>query len=195
MSGVTGNFTGLRRLIENLETAIKGGLQERVAQELAVEARKLVADQFRAERDPYGTPWAPLKHRKGRILRDTNYMAGHVGTFPQSNGFRITFLAPYAKVHQTGGVVKPHQRAAREMRRSKRGLFAKGTRTKKGTVRAGSFTVLPRMQAGYTIPRRALLPTASLGGLGPIWTKAFSRTTARVVRQHFEKQKAAGGGA
>lgn len=193
-SGLTGDFRGLERLIGRVENVIAGGLQAKAAQELAAQSRKLIADEFREERDPYGVPWAPLKHRKGRILRDTGYMAGHVGTYPTGRGFRVTFLAGYARIHQNGAVIAEHRRAAREMRRSLRtGKFAKGTRTKKGRARQGSFTVLPRVQGAYKIPRRALLPSAGWGGLGPIWTRAFNKTLNRVVRAELGKRTAVEG--
>jgi phage gpG-like protein len=82
----------------------------RLAQNLGEEARTQIADEFRAERDPYGKPWKPLKYRKGKILRKTGRMAGSVAVQPLAGGFRVDIPVDYAPPHQDGGKDKDGNR-------------------------------------------------------------------------------------
>lgn len=93
---------GLGQLRERLARLDSSELRLRMATNLAEEARTQVANGFRSERDPYGTPWKRLLHREGRILRDTGRMAASVATSASQKGFRIDIPVVYAATHQYG---------------------------------------------------------------------------------------------
>ncbi len=194
MSGISGDFRGLWKLIDSVDKLARGDTTAALAQELAAEARKQVADEFREERDPYGNPWAPLNSRKGRILRDTGYMAGHVGTAPSRDGFRLSFLAPYAIVHQNGAHVGPRPRKGGAIPTNKAGKFIskRQARRNKTSTRVKLFGA--HSSRGFDVPRRALLPTRTLGGLGPIWTPAFARVTRKLVSRSLGVKRSSGEG-
>ncbi len=204
MSGVTGDFRGLRRLIDNLQKAVDGQLIALMAQNLAADARKLIADEFRGEHDPYGTPWKPLKNRHGKILQDTGRLRGDIGITPSSDAIRIVFKAPYAAVHQYGATVGHRsllQKIFTKTPRRKGGVIpvdsqgrfmskAKASRSKAKSQAFKSFKSYK--QPEFKIPQRMLLPTQGFGGLGPIWAKRFARTSRRVLMESFGRVASGG---
>ena len=145
----------------------------RLAQNLAEAARTEVANEFRDERDPYGVPWEPLKHRQGKILRDTGRMAASVATAQVgADGFKIVIGANYAKYHQEG--TKPFQVKERGARQNARGRFV--------GARARSATLLRiRAHTNPGIPRRQMLPSADRGGLGPIWRASLDKVARKLI--------------
>lgn len=161
----------LRRRVTSAQGA---QFRARVAQNLAEEARHQVDDCFKGERDPYGKPWEPLKHRKGKILQDTGRMHASTATVAVPDGFLLQITATYAKYHQYG--TNPSQRAARLARQSARGRFvSKRART--------SYLLTIRAHTNPGIPQRQMVPMASTGGLGPIWSRAFNKVTADVLAE------------
>jgi phage virion morphogenesis protein len=76
---------------------------------------------FRAEKDPWGTPWkklkaATLRARRGRrkgakILRDTGRLAGSINYRATADSVTVGTNVIYAAIHQFGGTI---QRAARQ---------------------------------------------------------------------------------
>lgn len=60
---------------------------------------------FRSGRDPYGTPWRPLKFRPGQPLRDRGQLAKMDFT-ADSNSVTIGTNVKTAVVHQFGAVVE-----------------------------------------------------------------------------------------
>ena len=126
---------------------------------LGLASVKLVADEFRAERNPYGLSWAPLQRtrardrraaaravargktpRGGKILQNTGRMRSSVNYQLTGNGFRVSIPVNYATFHQDG------------------------TR----------FMV-----------QRMLVPS-SAGGLGPIWLEAFNKAADNVIRRKLQ---------
>jgi phage gpG-like protein len=93
---------GLPDLRRQLAGLASPALKLRMATNLAEEARTQIANGFRAERDPYGKPWAPLKQRQGMILQDTGRMRASVATQATEDGFRIDMPVVYAPPHQYG---------------------------------------------------------------------------------------------
>ena len=93
---------GLGQLRDRMARLSSPDLRLRMAKNLAEEARTQVANGFRAERDPYGTPWKRLAYREGQILRDTGRLAASVATAAHAKGFRIDMTAVYAGTHQYG---------------------------------------------------------------------------------------------
>ena len=155
---VTGDFAALRDLQKRLERIAGGRFAPELAQRLGAVGMKLVADEFRESRDPYGKPWAPVqrnraKDRKARARRaaagkpakadkpliDTGRLRASV-TAARTSGstVRITLPVSYASFHQTG--------------------------TKR-------------------IQRRQILPEHATGGLGPRWTAAFNREASRMLQE------------
>ncbi len=100
--GVTGDFTKLDRLIKKLDAAARGAAMESVKKALADEATSQLAFGFRMSRDPYGTPWRPLKRRQGKPLLDTGRLRGSFSAQLTSTGFRIGSNVVYAAPHQFG---------------------------------------------------------------------------------------------
>lgn len=80
------------------------------AREAAENLQQVIEDQFGAETDPYGRPWAPLKpqtvKRKvgdARILRREDIMLDSLQVKPMSgSGLSVTLSEPYSAFHQIG---------------------------------------------------------------------------------------------
>jgi phage gpG-like protein len=63
---------------------------------------------FKLGIDPWGSPWAALKIRKGQPLRDTGLLQRSITYKPDQTGVTIgTNQMPRAAVHQFGAVIKP----------------------------------------------------------------------------------------
>lgn len=166
----------LAELRGRIQAASAASFRAALAQNLGEEARTQVANGFAAERDPYGQPWAPLKRRKGKILRDTGRMAASVAVEPAASGFQLEITAAYAPHHQYG--TKPHKVAARAARQNARGRFVgKRART--------AYLLKIREHENPGIPQRQMVPMADTGGLGPIWSSAFDAVTVKMLRDAF----------
>lgn len=173
VSGPT--LVDLRRRMEAVQAA---QFRVALAQNLGEEARTQVANGFRGERDPYGQPWAPLKRRKGKILRDTGRMAASVAVSQVGAGFQLEITADYAPNHQYG--TKPHKVAARAAKQNARGRFVKKSRT--------GYLLRIKEHENPGIPQRQMVPMAQTGGLGPIWAGAFDKVTTKMLRDTFGKR-------
>lgn len=157
-------FKGIDRLREQIVAFNNPAFRTGLSQVLAAAALKQLADEFKHERDPYGKPWAPLKLRKGKILRDTGRMAASAAVAPGPGGFTLSITASYAGTHQEGKTIVPVRAKALRWRVGKRWYTAQRV----------------------VVPRRQMLPEASTGGWGPIWWPAFQRETKRYVARHFQ---------
>jgi phage gpG-like protein len=179
---LSGDFSGLERWRRRVASVTRAGFNSELAQVLGATAMKQVADGFRKSQDPYGTPWAPLKSRKGKPLLDTGRMAASVNVQPQADGFLLNIPTSYAPVHQYGAQVPPHSRIGKRTlwHNPKTGRIVSRT-TRLKMVTESSFSRQTHNK-GITIPRRQMVPERSTGGLGPIWGRAFSRETSRLVR-------------
>ena len=93
----TGDLDMLRKLLTNPDI-----LKQRMLAAAAAEAKRLVQMGFRTETDPDGVHWAPLKGRRGMILRDTGRMANSFTSVPTADGFRVGSNVEYVKFHQEG---------------------------------------------------------------------------------------------
>lgn len=150
---ISGDFDALRGLRARMELAQVRQIMTQAAQRMGGTAMKLLADEFRGSKDPYGNSWRPLAWRSGKPLLDTGRMRSAVAVQPSGTSISITIGANYAAYHQQGA----------KTRRRRPG--AKG----KSRARVGS------------LPRRQMLPDAATGGLGPIWYAAFRRDVDAVV--------------
>lgn len=61
---------------------------------------------FRLGVDPYGTPWKPLRFRKGRPLRDTARLQRSITHVAGSNFVDVGTNVAYGVVHQFGATVE-----------------------------------------------------------------------------------------
>lgn len=93
----SGDLVMLSNLLNNPDI-----LRQRLLAGAAAEAKRLVQMGFRTETDPDGVPWAPLKGRRGMILRDTGRMANSFTSVATSDGFRVGSNVEYVKYHQEG---------------------------------------------------------------------------------------------
>jgi len=107
---VTGDFEKLARIKRQLAAVKSKKLHREVSRQLAHEALTLIADGFRAETDPYGSAWAGLKRRTGRILQDTGRLRNSFTVREiTASGFRIGSAVQYAAFHQRGNPRLPRR--------------------------------------------------------------------------------------
>lgn len=192
--GVTGDYAKLAKLRESLAKVSAAGLTTEMADVLGAASMKLVDDEFRAQRDPYGKSWEPLsrKYRRPRgararakILRDTRAMAASVNYSVQGRGLRLNIPKVYAPVHQYGATI-----AARS---NVRGQKLRGRYTKNGQFRfvkkgqAGILLNAKRATFGEVkIPQRQMLPMASTGGLGPFWLAKYNTEARALLKRRLQ---------
>lgn len=75
--------------------------------------RAMVTDtqmNFRRQHAPDGTPWEPLKIRKGQILSDTRRLRNSIGKRVGNDEVQVGTNVKYARTHQFGAVVKPKRK-------------------------------------------------------------------------------------
>lgn len=139
---VRGDFTGLRKLAAALERVASESFRRQCLDGMADGARTQIAAGFASERDPSGTPWAPLKARTGRILRRSGRLASAFEVRSDGQGLTVRNATPYAGFHQ------------------------QGTRR---------------------MPRRAMLPSSRHGGLGRLWSRAFSLPIRQLLHRTLRR--------
>lgn len=133
-----------------------------ISSNLAEESITLIADGFRAERDPYGHKWKK-NLRGGKVLSDRGTLRSswNVSRATRS-GFAVASGVFYAAVHQGGKVIK-----------AKNGpylLFKIGKRwVRKKSVK---------------IPQRMMIPTVARG-IPTKWAQAFNEVVDEVLGAHF----------
>lgn len=164
-------FAKIGGLIRGMNQLISPAAQAELAQRLGATAQKLVADEFRHSKDPYGKAWKPLALRVGKPLLDTGRMRNSVTTQPYGRGFRLTIATQYAGTHQYGATITPKNPGG--------SLRFKVESRAKGRKTTSRWFFLKKA----VIPRRQMIPMSSTGGLGPIWGKAFKDTAKRFVQQ------------
>lgn len=134
---------------------------EQLARRLGATAIKLLADEFRLGRDPYGQPWAPVYRRRRRDRRS-----------------RARRLA-------AGQAVKADKPLVDTGRLRAAATAASAVQSRGSIVRV----VIPVSYARYHqsgtrhITRRQIIPEARTGGLGPIWGRAFNAEAKAFLRQ------------
>lgn len=184
---VKGDFARLKSLTSKLKDLVGAGPFAALNKSLAEEALHQVKQEFRAQRDPYEEPWAKLKHRRGRILRDTGRLANGWSRISASrSGFVIGNATSYASIHQRGATYTKRGGPATRFK----GRFVSGKRfaergfKKNGQLRKG-YSATAHGDAKVTIPARPMVPSEARG-LGGLWTGAFARVTRRVLRKQLK---------
>lgn len=177
--GVSGDFGPLRELQARAAAAVTG-LAPELAARFGGASLKLLADEFRHGRDPYGAAW--LATQKGNPpLRRTARMAGSVTSQPNGDTIKVTIGATYASYHQKG--TRAHARKGGVIPADRRGRFVS---KRKLSPKAARQAV--KIFGAYThggLPRRQMLPEADTGGLGPVWSAAFREEERVVVMRVF----------
>jgi hypothetical protein len=168
--GVTVNLAALfsvRRKLYRLSN--RAHVEEVVARRLGATAVKLMADEFRQSRDPYGKPWKAV-FRRGKRHRDARRRAFLKFSKGGGSAAGLTLKGDKPLI-DTGRL-----RAAATSPTASQPIG--------GKVRI----VIPVDYASYhqtgtrRIARRQIVPETSTGGLGPIWTKALEREAARALK-------------
>ncbi len=163
MAQVKVDFTALDKLRGRVRGLAAEAFQAKLGKALGARALELVRDGFKAERDPYGHPWAPLQTRKGKILRKTGRLMASATVRQRPHGFAVLLTAAYARTHQRGAVIRPVRARALRFRVGNRWVYAQKV----------------------TIPRRQMVPEQDTGGWGPLWLAAFQTEAQALVKQHF----------
>lgn len=106
MPVLQGDFGALEDLQARIRAVTQPGFKEAVARRLTGTAIKLLADQFRSSRNPYGVPWKPPMHRKGKPLLDTGRLraasVGQVASGASGAVVRVVIPVEYASYLQDG---------------------------------------------------------------------------------------------
>lgn len=136
--------------------------RQRVAKVMGHEALFRVLSCFEQSKDPYGLPWAPLKHRAGMPLLDTGRLRNslHVSTTPQ--GVTVHTSVKYAALHNYGGVVRAKNKKALAFKVGNRTVFAKSV----------------------TIPARPFFPSDKRA-LPIMWDRGFREVATEFLRREL----------
>lgn len=100
--GVTGDFAKLNALTRRIAAVGSPALLRKAARVMGAEGLSLTQRGFRESTAPDGSPWAPLKHRSGKPLRDTGRLGSSFTNNVVHAGFRIGTNVSYASHHQGG---------------------------------------------------------------------------------------------
>lgn len=157
--------TGLQAKIDAL---LKAGKSKAMFQTIGSVVANRVRLCFKLGIDPWGSPWAALKMRKGQPLVDTGVLRKSITSRPDDTGVTIGTNRQYARTHQFGATILPRPE-------NKRGLLV--------FPGPGGRMIFAKKA---TIPQRAFLPIRKPGGpvtLPPTWSVAV----ARALRTYFVK--------
>lgn len=99
------NLSGVERTRDRFGRFASGiaGVKRTILANVGEEVIHLIRDGFERESDPYGSKWAALKHRSGRILQDTGALRNSFHR-KQLSSSQVTVgpAVPYARFHQSG---------------------------------------------------------------------------------------------
>jgi phage gpG-like protein len=194
--GVVGDFAALAALRSQFTAAGVTKLRARMNRAAAGEALSLVQRGFREGVDPEGKPWAPLKSRKGKILRDTGRLANSFTSQPTEHGFRVGTSVSYAVYHQEGtqgrkksetrSMVRAYAADAIQAGKlgTKRGRFISRKQAKKLKYVAVHSMTATWSEGSGKIPQRAMVPVSS-PNLSERWQKAIDKACDTALRNHF----------
>lgn len=151
MASIRGS-AALEVLMRDMSFVASPAWRKGLVKALALEAQEQTAKGFALERDPYGRPWkrsARAAAQGGQTLSDTARLRRSFTTRSVTErGFILGTNVRYAKIHQTGGVIRPKGKKALRFKIGSRYVMAKKV----------------------VIPKRMMLPEGTLGG---IWDQAF----------------------
>jgi phage gpG-like protein len=179
---LTGDFAALARLVHQMRAVGGPEFKRQAGDLLAATALKQLADGFRAERDPYSKPWKPLKHREGKILRDTGRLANSYQAHGTERGFVISTNVVYAPPHQFGARLKSGAKASLPSSGGKGGRLGR----RKATLGRRAKSLKARASKTHTLPRRQMIPAPDTGGIGPLWGPALNKEADLIMREQLK---------
>jgi hypothetical protein len=163
MAGIFWDKQAMTMAHQHLQSLRLGAYLPSLAQLVAVGGVKLTMDTFRAQRDPYGSPWAPLarertrdrrarlramargqKPRGQKILIDKARMKNSTTAIHVGRSGGVAIPTGYAAVHQNGARITRTPTLREQVTRSMAGRSSRRTTT---TV----------------IPQRMMLPDQAKG--------------------------------
>lgn len=147
---------------------------------------------FRTSADPWGSPWLPLKVRKGQPLVDTGALRRSIYAAPDSKGVTIGTKRLATWKGKTSDVARVHQFGATVLPRpdNKRGLL----RYPVGGSAAGASPSGYRFARKSVIPARPFFPIrkgSSTLALPPAWSKAVVDSLRAFFAGKLKGKKAA----
>lgn len=166
MGSVRGSFSALKLVIQRVAPERMAQVKRSIIVNLSQEARTQIALGFEQAKAPDGTPWLPLKRRKGIPLNDTGRLKNSWTVELRENGFIWTSNTAYAPPHQYGATI--HQKARTNIH-AKSGKFLSRAKASK---RKGNTRVSFSPAGTYGLPARPMVP---IGNLPPPWKNAFER--------------------
>jgi len=87
-------------LVKRLDGFAAGAWRTALMGQVGEELVELVREGFERQADPYGSPWAPLKRRSGRILQDTGRLRMFFVRSKSASMVRVGTPAFYGRFHQ-----------------------------------------------------------------------------------------------
>ena len=125
---------------------------------------------FKLGIDPWASPWAKLKIRRGQPLRDTGRLNRSIVANPDSQGVTIGTNVQFAAVHQYGATIEPKKPGGRLVFPGPGGkmIFAK-----KVTIPARPFMPLKKGYSAVTLP--------------PSWSADVTRAMRAYFKQVAQK--------
>lgn len=180
MAGVRGSFGRLGQLQGGLKRLASPAFRRDLNRQYATELMTQTQLCFQGSRDPYGAPWAPLKHRAGMPLLDTRRLANSLSAASDADRITISSGVVYAAIQNYGGTVKRSART--ELRRYS--VTANGTRQRISLFSRRARSV--RATASYgdgqtTIPPRPCLPN-EIQGLPAAYQTALENICRLMLR-------------
>jgi phage gpG-like protein len=159
MAVLRGDFGALEDLQRRIREVSSSRFRQELAHRLAGTAIKLLADEFRQSRDPYGNPWKPVNRNRARDRRARSRRAASGrakrGDLPLIDSGRLRAAATSAAADlSTGDLVRisiPVDYAS---------YHQYGTRR---------------------MAKRQIIPDANK--LGPIWSDAFRKEIEKKLRE------------
>jgi hypothetical protein len=164
MAVLRGDFGALEDLQRRIREVTNPRFREEMAHRLAGTAIKLLADEFRQSRDPYGNAWKPVfrNRARDRRARARRAKAGKAarGDLPLVDSTRLRTAATSAAADVSSGSLV--------------------------------HISIPVTYASYHqdgtrhIARRQIVPDAA-GGLGPIWGEAFRKEIEKKLLEAMKR--------
>lgn len=161
--------TGLQAKIRAL---LKAGQSRKMFSTIGTTVANRVRLCFKLGIDPWGSPWAALKLRKGQPLVDTGLLRRSITAKANNSGVTIGTNRRHARVHQFGATIVPKPE-------NKSGLLV---------FRGGDGK--PIFARQVEVPQRAFLPKRRPGVpvvLPPLWSTAVARALRRYFVKSVEK--------
>jgi phage gpG-like protein len=163
--GVTVNVAEWDAVKRSMQRASQGAFLAQLAARMAATMTKLLADEFRQSRDPYGVPWKSVfrNRKKDRAARARAYKRA------SRSGKALSSVRDRPLI-DTGRL-----RAAAVARTS---VHSGATNVR--VIIPVAYATYHQEGTGHMV-RRQIVPDAKTGGLGHIWSAALSKESKAVL--------------